>query len=209
MSISTLSTLPSSTRDDGSMSSSHPRADGPCRRRFMPEQKLADSGRLRGGLRAAARRCLPAPRGPQSPLITEWRRLRDAGVLQGKQPGQAIGRPSKEQAEIARLRRELEDDPVAPGSHRDRAGDHGKARACSWRTSPRARIPRPSATTLTNAYTDLTVQGTPTRAASVSTGISRATASRRQQRPGPPVPRGGGAGQPALAHRTGEGDLRC
>ena len=41
-------------------------------------------------------------------MITEWRRLRDAGVLQGKQPGQAIGRPSKEQAEIARLRRELE-----------------------------------------------------------------------------------------------------
>ena len=40
-----------------------------------------------------------------------------------------------------------------------------------------------------NAYTDLTVQGTPTRAASVLTGISRATASRRQQRPGPPVPR--------------------
>ena len=41
MSISTLSTLPSSTRDDGSMSSSHPRADGPRRRRFTPEQKLA------------------------------------------------------------------------------------------------------------------------------------------------------------------------
>ena len=39
------------------------------------------------------------------------------------------------------------------------------------------------------AYADLTAQGTPTRQASVLTGISRATASRRQQRPGPPTPR--------------------
>ena len=36
------------------------------------------------------------------------RLVRDAGVLDGKEPGQAVGRPSKEQAEIARLRRELE-----------------------------------------------------------------------------------------------------
>lgn len=36
------------------------------------------------------------------------RRQRDAGLLEGKGPGDAIGRPSREQAEIARLRRELE-----------------------------------------------------------------------------------------------------
>lgn len=39
------------------------------------------------------------------------------------------------------------------------------------------------------AYADLTARGTPTRQASVLTGISRATASRRQQCPGPPTPR--------------------
>jgi len=46
--------------------------------------------------------------GLYSSHITEWRRLRDAGVLDGKEPGDALGRPSREQTEIARLRRELE-----------------------------------------------------------------------------------------------------
>ena len=43
-----------------------------------------------------------------SSLISEWRRLRDAGVLAGKQPGDKIGRLSAEQVEIARLRRRLD-----------------------------------------------------------------------------------------------------
>ncbi len=45
--------------------------------------------------------------GNYSSQITEWRKLRDAGVLEGKQPGEKIGRLSAEQAEIARLRRQL------------------------------------------------------------------------------------------------------
>jgi len=40
--------------------------------------------------------------------IAEWRKLRDAGVLTGKEAGSKIGRLSAEQAEIARLRRRLE-----------------------------------------------------------------------------------------------------
>ena len=43
-----------------------------------------------------------------SSLVSEWRRMRDAGVLAGKQPGEKIGRLSAEQAEIARLRRQLD-----------------------------------------------------------------------------------------------------
>ena len=43
-----------------------------------------------------------------SSQITEWRKLRDAGVLGGKQPGERVGKPSSEQAEIARLRRDLD-----------------------------------------------------------------------------------------------------
>ena len=43
-----------------------------------------------------------------SSQITEWRKLRDAGLLSGKKPGEKIGRPSADQAEIARLTRELE-----------------------------------------------------------------------------------------------------
>ena len=46
--------------------------------------------------------------GIYSSQITEWRKLRDAGVLAGKKPGQKIGRLTPEQAEIARLRRELQ-----------------------------------------------------------------------------------------------------
>lgn len=46
--------------------------------------------------------------GLYSSLISEWRRLRDAGVLAGKKPGEEIGRLSAEQAEIATLRRRLE-----------------------------------------------------------------------------------------------------
>jgi transposase-like protein len=45
--------------------------------------------------------------GLYSSLISEWRRLRDAGMLEGRDPGAKIGRPSAEQAELARLRREL------------------------------------------------------------------------------------------------------
>jgi len=46
--------------------------------------------------------------GLYSSLICEWRRQRDAGVLAGKKPGEKIGRLTAEQAEIARLRRQLD-----------------------------------------------------------------------------------------------------
>jgi hypothetical protein len=43
-----------------------------------------------------------------SSQILEWRKLRDAGVLEGKGPGDKVGRPTKDQVELARLRRRLE-----------------------------------------------------------------------------------------------------
>ena len=105
MTSSVLSS-PTSIVDDGDMSS--PRAGGPSRRRsFTPAQKLqhlddyaAACAKSQGG--AYLRR-----EGLYSSLISEWRRLRDAGLLEGKKPGQRVGRPNAEQAEIARLRREL------------------------------------------------------------------------------------------------------
>jgi transposase-like protein len=45
--------------------------------------------------------------GLYSSQVTEWRKLRDAGVLDGRAPGEKVGRLSAEQAEIARLRGEL------------------------------------------------------------------------------------------------------
>ena len=106
MSISTISPV----REDGSMSNSGPRAGGPSpRRSFTPAQKLAhldayqracDDG-TGGG--AYLRR-----EGLYSSQITEWRKLRDAGILEGKKPGDKIGKPTAEQAEIGRIRRQLE-----------------------------------------------------------------------------------------------------
>jgi transposase-like protein len=45
--------------------------------------------------------------GLYSSLISEWRKQRDAGVLARKRPGEKVGRLTAEQAEIARLTREL------------------------------------------------------------------------------------------------------
>jgi transposase-like protein len=45
--------------------------------------------------------------GLYSSQMTEWRKLRDGGLLEGKPAGAKVGRPSAEQAEIARLRAEL------------------------------------------------------------------------------------------------------
>ncbi len=105
MSSSTVSVMV----DDGEMSSTKgPRADQPVRRRsFTAAEKVdhlaayeAACQRQEGGayLRSA---------GLYSSQVTEWRKLRDAGVLAGKQPGERVGKPSADQAEIARLRRDL------------------------------------------------------------------------------------------------------
>jgi transposase len=47
-------------------------------------------------------------RGWYSSQITQWRQLREAGMLAGRKPGERIGRPTPAQAEVARLTRELE-----------------------------------------------------------------------------------------------------
>lgn len=93
--------------DNERMDPTHPRADGPRRRRaFTTAEKLAhlcayEQACERGDGGAYLRR-----EGLYSSLICEWRKQRDAGVLAGKQPGEKIGRLTFEQAEIARLTRE-------------------------------------------------------------------------------------------------------
>lgn len=105
MTSTVLSSL-SGIVDDGEMSS--PRAGGPSRRRsFTPAQKLRhlaeyEAACQNGGGGAYLRR-----EGLYSSLISEWRRLRDAGLLEGKEPGARVGRPTAEQAELARLRRRV------------------------------------------------------------------------------------------------------
>ena len=97
---------------DGVVSSSPgPREGGPRRRRaFTAREKLdhltayeAACAAGDGGGGAYLRE-----QGVYSSQITEWRKLRDAGLLSGRKPGEKIGRPTTEQAEIARLTRELD-----------------------------------------------------------------------------------------------------
>ena len=108
MSVSSLPSSTSLSADDGYMSSSHPRAGGPRRRSFTAAQKLAHVAAYEQALAEGHGGAYLRREGLYSSLMSEWRRLRDAGVLEGKSGGEQVGRPSKEQAEIARLRRQLE-----------------------------------------------------------------------------------------------------
>jgi transposase-like protein len=91
--------------DDDVMSRRGPRAGGPKpRRTFTPAEKLAhlsayDEACLSGQGGAYLRR-----EGLYSSQVTEWRKLRDGGLLEGKPAGAKVGRPNPEQAEIARLK---------------------------------------------------------------------------------------------------------
>lgn len=100
----------SALHDDRPMTNTSPgpRAGGPkSRRTFTPAQKLD----LLAGYEDAILRneggAYLRQEGIYSSQITEWRKLRDAGVLAGRNPGEKIGRLTPEQAEIARLRRQL------------------------------------------------------------------------------------------------------
>lgn len=98
-------------RDDSSMSSSSgsgPRSGGPVSRRsFTPAQKLEFLDGYQDAISRSQGGAFLREKGLYTSQITEWRKLRDAGVLAGKKPGERIGRLTAEQAEIAKLRRQL------------------------------------------------------------------------------------------------------
>lgn len=95
---------------DGVMSGSGgPRSGGPKRRRFSPEQKLRLLGEYEQACACGGGNAFLRENGLYSSLMSEWRRARDAGLLEGKSGSDRIGRPSPEQAEIARLRKRLAD----------------------------------------------------------------------------------------------------
>jgi hypothetical protein len=95
---------------DGLMdSSAGPRAGGPRpRRSFTAREKLDHLAAYEAACAYNGGGAYLRAEGLYSSQVTEWRRLRDAGVLAGKAPGERIGRPSAQQAEIARLTRELD-----------------------------------------------------------------------------------------------------
>jgi len=85
-----------------------PRSDGPRRRTFSPAEKLALLAGYETAMETGLGNGFLRENGLYSSLISEWRRIRDAGLLAGRPPGTVVGRPSADQAEIARLRRELD-----------------------------------------------------------------------------------------------------
>ena len=96
-------------RDDGRMSSPGPRSGGPTSRRsFSSAQKLDHLAAYEAAGQNGQGGAYLRSHGLYSSLISEWRRLRDAGVLAQQKPGEKIGPLSGEQAEIARLSRQLE-----------------------------------------------------------------------------------------------------
>jgi transposase len=104
MSSSTLTAVP----HDGRMDPSQPRSGGPTRRSFTPSQKLEHLASYESAATSGTGGAYLRQQGLYSSQITEWRNLRDAGVLAGKSAGARVGRPSAEQSEIARLRRQLD-----------------------------------------------------------------------------------------------------
>ena len=106
----TSSSVLSRVRDDGGMdiAAPGPRSDRPSRRSFSAAQKLEHLAAYEAACERGQGGAYLRSEGLFSSQITEWRKLRDAGVLTRKEPGERIGKPSAEQAEIARLRRELD-----------------------------------------------------------------------------------------------------
>jgi len=82
-----------------------PRSGGPTRRRSItPAQKLVHLAAYDVAIATSKGGACLREQGIYSSQITEWRKLRDAGVLEGKQPGEKIGKLTPEQVEIARLK---------------------------------------------------------------------------------------------------------
>jgi transposase len=95
--------------DDGLLSGSQPRAGGPWRRRtFAPAEKLQHLAAYDEACQHGQGGAYLREQGLYSSQVTEWRKLRDAGVLAGRSAGAKVGRLSAEQAEIARLRAQLD-----------------------------------------------------------------------------------------------------
>ena len=93
MSSSTLIAM----RDDSPVSNPGPRAGGPTSRRsFTPAQKLDHVAAYEAAVQRSEGGTYLRSEGLYSSQIVEWRKLRDAGVLAGKKPGEKIGRLTAE-----------------------------------------------------------------------------------------------------------------
>ena len=127
MSLSTATAV--AAADDGVVSApSSP--DGPARRRsFTSAQKLMYLSEYETACETGQGAAFLRRAGLYSSLISEWRKQRDAGLLEGKNPGDAVGRPSAAQAENARLKAQLRKAEVELSMTRTALEIMGKAHA--------------------------------------------------------------------------------
>jgi transposase len=93
--------------DDGVVSAPSSPAGRARRRTFSPVQKLRYLSEYETACETGQGNAYLRGEGLYSSLISEWRRQRDAGLLDGKNPGDPVGRPSREQAELARVKAQL------------------------------------------------------------------------------------------------------
>ncbi|TFD49886.1 IS3 family transposase [Cryobacterium frigoriphilum] len=173
------------------MSSPGPRAGGPTRRSITPAQKLAHLAAYDAAIKKNEGGAYLRREGLYSSQITEWRKLRDAGVLAGKKPGEKIGRLTPEQVEIARLRRQLdltEQRLVTTGVALEIMFKNARALGKSFEELAGRNTAHEAIMT---TYRELISQGVSTRVAADLAGVPRATATRKPRIPvaGPrPVP---------------------
>ncbi|WP_370585757.1 integrase core domain-containing protein [Tessaracoccus sp. MC1627] len=161
-----------------------PRAGGPTRRRvFTPAEKLSHLAAYDAASQQGQGGAYLRAEGLYSSHMTEWRRLRDAGILEGKAPGQKVGRPSKDQTEIARLRRELDLAQRRLARTKTALDIMGKAHALLEDISESGGDREAAQHVLMGAYDDLIAAGTTTRDAATLTGVPRSTATRRHDHP--------------------------
>lgn len=173
-------TAPAITDHNEPMDPAHPRADSPRRRRtFTTADKVAHLTAYELACEHAGGAYLRRE-GLYSSLISEWRKQRDAGVLQGKKLGEEVGKLTSEQAEIARLTRELARVNKRLTTHRSRTGHHGKSTRSLGKSLRGSGFGRDEQQTLTAVWSELTAAGVGTRTASTLTHLVRSTATRRR-----------------------------
>ena len=85
--------------DDGVVAAPSNPAGRARRRTFTPTQKLKYLSEYEAACETGQGNAYLRGEGLYSSLMTEWRRLRDAGVLGGRDPGEPVGRPSREWAD--------------------------------------------------------------------------------------------------------------
>lgn len=106
MSVSSLVAV-SAVADDGVVSVPSNPVGRARRRSFTPAQKLKYLSEYEVACETGQGNAYLRGEGLYSSLISEWRRQRDAGLFDGKSPGEPVGRPSREQAELARVKAQL------------------------------------------------------------------------------------------------------